>query len=86
MSRSGDNGHQSTDLLSVGQVASWLNVHTNTVRRWVENGSLSAYRIGSRGDRRIRRSDVEQLLDHKPRVRRHLPSEEVELDPTQVYG
>ena len=65
-----DNGHLSTDLLTVGQVAAWLNIHPNTVRRWVQKGDLDAYRIGSRGDRRIRRGDVEHLLDGDPRRKR----------------
>ncbi len=43
-------------------VASMLNVHVNTVRRWSEQGVLKGYRIGPRGDRRFRRSDIEEML------------------------
>ncbi len=43
-------------------VASMLNVHVNTVRRWSEQGVLKGYRIGPRGDRRFMRSDIEQML------------------------
>ncbi len=49
-------------LLTVNQVAGWLNVHPNTVRRWDRQGVLVTYRIGTRGDRRFLHSDVEQLL------------------------
>ena len=53
---------QRSEFLTVGQAADLLNVHTNTVRRWAQQGVLNAYRIGTRRDRRFRRSDVEGLL------------------------
>lgn len=56
-------GHkQSSDMLTVGDVALLLNVHVNTVRRWSNQGIIRAYRIGSRGDRRFRREDITRLL------------------------
>ena len=51
--------------MTVDQVAGRLNVHPNTVRRWSQNGVMNAYRIGTRGDRRFHRSDVERLLQVK---------------------
>ena len=56
------NNNRLSELLTVGQVAARLNVHPNTVRRWTQQGLLSAYRLGPRGDRRFHRSDVERLL------------------------
>jgi len=52
----------SDSLLSTAQVAKLLNIHTNTVRRWSNSQLLPSYRIGSRGDRRFRRDDIEYLL------------------------
>jgi len=49
-------------LLTVGQVASLLNAHSNTVRRWAQQGLLNPYRVGPRGDRRFRPDDVESFL------------------------
>lgn len=49
-------------LLSTAQVARLLNIHTNTVRRWSNIRLIPSYRIGSRGDRRFRRDDIEYLL------------------------
>jgi len=49
-------------LLTTAQAAEHLNVHVNTVRRWSNKGILETYRIGSRGDRRFRRQDVDKLL------------------------
>ena len=45
-------------LLTISDVAEMLHVHPNTLRRWSEQGKIGAYRIGSRGDRRFRQSDI----------------------------
>lgn len=50
-------------MLTTSEVAKILDVHINTVRRWSNQGSLTSYRIGSRGDRRFRRSDIDNILD-----------------------
>jgi excisionase family DNA binding protein len=49
-------------LLTTAQAAEQLNVHVNTVRRWSNQGILETYRIGSRGDRRFRRRDIDNFL------------------------
>ena len=49
-------------LLSVAQAATLLGVHPNTIRSWTDAGRLTAYRINARGDRRLRRDDVERIL------------------------
>ncbi len=49
-------------MLTVRQVARLLHIHTNTVRRWSNQGILKAYHIGSRGDRRFRREDIDGFL------------------------
>ena len=49
-------------MLTIGDVARFLNLHITTVRRWSKKGILKSYRIGFRGDRRFRREDVEGLL------------------------
>ena len=49
-------------LLTVRQAAQLLNMHSNTLRRWTERGILRAYRIGRRGDRRLRRADITRLI------------------------
>jgi excisionase family DNA binding protein len=51
-----------TNLLTVGQVASLLHIHPNTVRRWSNTGILKSYRICDRGDRRFKKEDVNLLL------------------------
>jgi len=49
-------------LLTTAEAAELLNVHVNTVRRWSNKGVLETYRIGSRGDRRLKQGDVDKLL------------------------
>jgi DNA-binding CsgD family transcriptional regulator len=51
-------------LLSNIQVARFFNVHVNTIRRWSDAGLLPFYRIGFRGDRRFRWSDIIYALQH----------------------
>jgi len=59
--------HNAPDvLLTPAQAAEFLNVHINTIRRWSNNGILETYRIGPRGDRRLRRQDIDNLLLKKP--------------------
>jgi len=50
-------------MLTVRQVADFLQVSVNAVRRWSDRGMLSSYRIGPRGDRRYRREDVLRFLE-----------------------
>jgi excisionase family DNA binding protein len=56
------NDRQIRPMLTVREVAELLHIHTNTVRRWSDQGVLRAYRIAHRGDRRFRREDVARFL------------------------
>lgn len=58
---------QSNRMLTVRQVADFLQVSICSVRRWSDNGSLKFYRVGSRGDRRYQREDVLRFLDESSR-------------------
>jgi excisionase family DNA binding protein len=58
-------------MLTTSEVAHILNVHINTIRRWSNQGVIASYRIGSRGDRRFKKIDVEKFYAHgeaKPAV------------------
>lgn len=59
------NREEITPMLTTSDVARLLNVHINTVRRWSNEGILKAYRIGSRGDRRFERGDINSFLFRK---------------------
>ena len=49
-------------LLGIKEAAEILHVHPNTLRRWSAQGKIGAYRMGSRGDRRFRQSDITRFI------------------------
>ena len=51
-------------LVDTGTAAEMLGLHVNTVRRWDREGVLQSIRIGVRGDRRFKRTDIEKLRGH----------------------
>jgi excisionase family DNA binding protein len=48
-------------FLTVAEVAGLLKLNQQTVRNWIDQGSLPALRVGRRV--RIRRSDLERVLE-----------------------
>jgi len=60
-------------VLTVKDVASILNVHPNTVRRWEKKGLLSSYAIGSRHSIRFKQEDILDFLA-KCRQETHIAS------------
>ena len=59
MSISGSNLEDA--FLTVAEVAELLKLNQQTVRNWIDQGSLPALRVGRRV--RIRRADLEQMLE-----------------------
>jgi len=57
-----NNNNQMGSMLTVREVSQLLHVHSNTLRRWSDQGIIKAYRIGPRGDRRFRAEDIAVLL------------------------
>ncbi len=53
--------------LSAREVAYFLNIHVDTVRRWSDQGVLKSFCIGPRGDRRFRREEVLTFLPPQDR-------------------
>ena len=56
------NDNQMGPMLTVREVGRLLHIHSNTVRRWSDQGIIRAYRITLRGDRRFRREDIALFL------------------------
>ena len=54
-------GSHEDAFLTVAEVAEMLKLNQQTVRNWIDQGSLPALRVGRRV--RIRRSDLERLLE-----------------------
>ena|SRR2546421_3495336 len=58
----GASGGEFTEsFLTVAEVAELLKLNQQTVRNWIDQGSLPALRVGRRV--RIRRSDLERVLE-----------------------
>lgn len=56
-----DRGALDDSFLTVAEVAELLRLNQQTVRNWIDQGSLPALRVGRRV--RIRRSDLERVLE-----------------------
>ena len=56
-----DRGNHEDSFMTVAEVAEVLKLNQQTVRNWIDQGSLPALRVGRRV--RIRRSDFERLLE-----------------------
>jgi len=49
-------------MLTIPEVAKLLHIHPNTVRQWTNKGLLPAYCIGTRGDRRFKRDEIDSFI------------------------
>jgi excisionase family DNA binding protein len=49
-------------MLRISEVAEILHVYPTTLRIWSKQGIIGTYRIGPRGDRRFRQSDIESFI------------------------
>jgi excisionase family DNA binding protein len=56
-----EQGNTDETFLTVAEVAEMLKLNQQTVRNWIDQGSLPAVRIGRRV--RIRQSELHRLLD-----------------------
>ncbi len=63
MDAEGYKGKLPQKMLTVKGVASILNIHPNTVRRWEKKGLLKSYSIGPRRSLRFRQEDIVDFLD-----------------------
>ena len=52
----------SNEIMTATEVASFLRVSVNAVRRWSRNGKLKAYRLGGSGAWRYLKTDVLDFL------------------------
>ena len=52
-------------LLRISDAAEMLGVNPETLRRWDNSGVLKAVKLGTRGDRRYKRDDLEKIIEKK---------------------
>ena len=67
-------------LLSVGEVAHFLGVHSSTVRRWEKSGLLKSYAIGLRNNLRFKQEDVLSFLDRCQQESAYIAAPDGSLD------
>jgi len=60
--------------ITTKDVADRLNIHVETVRRWVRVGALRAVSIGGKGGYRIREKDLNDFLKSRVVTKRKLLS------------
>jgi len=73
------------NMLTVREVSQILHVHSNTLRRWSDQGIIKAYRIGPRGDRRFKQEDIDLLLLEESKGFSTNANESTELDKVTQY-
>ena len=49
-------------FMTIEEVAEFLSVHPNTVRRWTKKGLIKSYRLGPKKDQRFTEKDVWAIL------------------------
>src|SRR2546421_4201143 len=57
-----ESGERQESYLTVAEVAELLKLNQQTVRNWIDQGSLPALRVGRRV--RIKRSDLDRVLEN----------------------
>ena len=50
--------------LTPSQAAEYISVTRTTIHRWIKGGTLKGYPLPTGGGYRIRRSDLDALLEH----------------------
>lgn len=63
--RERERQERQNELITINEAAAYLRVHHRTVRKFISEGDLPAYHLGSKVVR-LRRSDVEHLLTRVP--------------------
>jgi excisionase family DNA binding protein len=58
---------QMGDVLTMREACKILNVHSNTLRRWSNQGRIRTYHIGVARQRRFKRDDITALLEERIR-------------------
>jgi len=58
-------GPKKDEIITLAEASEILGLHPNTLRKWDNKGYLRAIRIGTRKDRRYRKSDVLKVLKQK---------------------
>jgi diguanylate cyclase (GGDEF)-like protein/excisionase family DNA binding protein len=73
--------HALADLVTLHEAAALAGVHRNTIRTWCAAGRLPYVRVNRRGERRIRRDDLDRVVSARSRRPASGPPIEAERRP-----
>ncbi len=51
------------EMLTVPQVAAYLQVHPESVRRWLREGRMRGINLSGKGGWRVRRDELERFIE-----------------------
>jgi type I restriction enzyme M protein len=71
-------------LLSIGEVAKLFGINKDTLRNWEDKGLVAPLRVGTRGDRKYRPSDLEKIMGDKSIVKDLGMPEDDKMNLTQL--
>ena len=54
-------------LMTINDVAAELKVHPRTVKRWIADGQLAAFKLGDRAGWRVSPEDLQRFLEQRRR-------------------
>jgi excisionase family DNA binding protein len=70
-----DSAPPGEEFLTVGEVATELKLHPQTIRNWINRGILPA--LGSTRSFRVKRKDLDAMLAQRPTAQEFLSVEEI---------
>ena len=79
-----DSIEREESFLTVAEVAELLKLNQQTVRNWIDQGSLPALRVGRRV--RIKRSDFERIIEQSYSGSRPASGRDGELSAEDFWG
>jgi len=59
------SGHDDPEWMTTAEVAEYLRVTDETVRRWIRAGEIAVLDLGRRGGYRIRRADLDTFVSER---------------------
>ena len=57
------NANEIPEILNLEQACTALNCHRNTLRGWTNKGLIECIRLGTRGDRRFKKTDIMSFIN-----------------------
>ena len=56
------------EKMTVAEAAQYLEVHPESIRRWIRAGKIPAARVGNLGNYTLYKDELEKLMKSKPSI------------------